>query len=45
MACFSSSISSPLIDSDSRRLTASMLVTLASIFSPTANRSGRCSLR
>ncbi len=45
MARFSSSISSALIDSAILRVALSMLVTLASILSPMAKRSGRCSLR
>ena len=45
IACFSSSSSRALIDSATRREAASILVTLASTFSPTAKRSGRCSER
>ncbi len=45
IACLSSSTSLPLIESWSLRAARSIAVTLASTFSPTAKRSGRCSDR
>src|SRR5579875_2593549 len=45
IARFSSSTSLALIDSVILRVARSIVVILASTFSPTANRSGRCSLR
>ena len=44
-ACFSSAISSALIDTVMRRAALSRLVTAASTLSPTLKRSGRCSER
>ncbi|MNL07433.1 hypothetical protein D3C87_1281070 [compost metagenome] len=45
MASASSFISSALTDTETRRVALSMPVIMASIRSPTAKRSGRCSLR